>query len=117
VDAAVAAPELWRARVSTPARAYLLQREAWYPGWRARVDGLEVPVFRADLLFRAVFLPPGDHDVEIFFDSAAFNRGGLLSLVGLATIGVLLIWPVCCQRLTIIGGRARSSFDERPQRR
>jgi hypothetical protein len=116
-DAAVAAPELWRARVSTPARAYLLQREAWYPGWRARVDGLEVPVFRANLLFRAVFLPPGDHDVEIFFDSAAFNRGGLLSLVGLATIGVLLIWPVCCQRLTIIGGRARSSFDERPQRR
>jgi hypothetical protein len=115
VDAAVIAPELWWARVSAPARAYLLQREAWYPGWRARVDGLEVPVFRANLLFRAVFLPPGDHYVEIFFDSASFNRGGLLSLVGLATTGVLLIWPVWWQHLSIMRGRARSSSHLRPQ--
>jgi hypothetical protein len=108
VDPVVEWPETWRARVSTPAPSYLLQREAWYPGWRARVDGLEVPVFRANVLFRAVYLPPGDHDVEVFFDSAAFNQGGLLSLVGLAATGLLLIWPLCCQRLSIIRVRARS---------
>jgi uncharacterized membrane protein YfhO len=71
---------------------YLLQREAWYPGWRARVDGVETPVLRADLLFRAVALGPGEHDVEIFFDSPTFYRGALLSVGGLVLVILLLTW-------------------------
>ena len=49
----------WQARVSLTEPGYLLQREAWYPGWRARVDGVEVPVLRANLLYRAVPLERG----------------------------------------------------------
>src|SRR5262249_46236125 len=48
--------ELWHAHVSLSQAGYLLQREAWYPGWRARVDGNDVPVLRADSVFRAVAL-------------------------------------------------------------
>ena len=47
---------------------------------------------RADVLFRAVALGPGEHDVEIFFDSAAFQRGTLLSVGGLVVAIVLLTW-------------------------
>ena len=88
----VARAEQWHARVALAQPAYLLQREAWYPGWRARVDGVDTPVVRADLLFRAVPLGPGDHDVEIYFDAATFNRGVLLSLAGLLLTAVLLVW-------------------------
>jgi uncharacterized membrane protein YfhO len=70
----------------------LLQREAWYPGWRARVDGVETPVLRADLLFRAISLGPGEHDVEIFFDSSTFKRGLLLTAGGLIVLILLLSW-------------------------
>jgi hypothetical protein len=84
--------EQWHARVSLPQPGYLLQREAWYPGWRARVDGVDTPVVRADVLFRAVPLGPGDHDVEIYFDPATFTRGVLFSLVGLLVTAVLLVW-------------------------
>jgi hypothetical protein len=83
---------------------YLLQREAWYPGWRARVDGIDTPVERADLVFRAVPLSAGDHDVEIYFEPASFRRGALLSLAGLFAIVILFSWPW----LPIIGKRARS---------
>ena len=43
VSPEVVGPETWRAHVALPQAGYLLQREAWYPGWRARVDGVEVP--------------------------------------------------------------------------
>ena len=86
------AAERWHAHVSLSQPGYLLQREAWYPGWRARVDGVETPVVRADLLFRAVALGPGEHDVEIFFDSPTFFRGTLLTGAGLVLVILLLTW-------------------------
>jgi hypothetical protein len=82
----------WQAHVSQSQAGYLLQREAWYPGWRARVDGVETPVVRADVLFRAIPLAAGEHDVEIFFDSTSFDRGALLSVAGLIVIIVMLAW-------------------------
>jgi hypothetical protein len=97
-----ASADHWHARVSLPQAGYLLQREAWYPGWRARVDGIEAPVLRADVLFRAIALGPGDHDVEIFFESAAFNRGAVISLGGLVGVIVLLTWrwlPIMRERV------------------
>ncbi|HEV7664622.1 MAG TPA: hypothetical protein VGQ62_13870, partial [Chloroflexota bacterium] len=57
-------PERWHARVSLPQPGYLLQRETWYPGWHARVDGVDTPLLRADVLYRAVPLSAGEHDVE-----------------------------------------------------
>jgi len=84
--------ERWHGHVSLSHAGYLLQREAWYPGWRARVDGVETPVLRADLLFRAISLGPGEHDVEIFFDSPTFNRGLLLTAGALIVLILLLSW-------------------------
>ncbi|TME23149.1 MAG: YfhO family protein [Chloroflexi bacterium] len=88
----VVSAERFAARVSLSQAGYLLQREAWYPGWRARVDGVETPVLRADALFRAVPLSAGDHDVEIFFDSASFKRGAFVTLGALVVIIILLAW-------------------------
>jgi hypothetical protein len=92
-------PERWHARVSVPQDGYLLQREAWYPGWRARVDGVDSPMLRADLLFRAIPLTPGDHDVTIYFDSATFDRGAVLSVLGVLTIVAVLAWPLLAVRI------------------
>ena len=85
-------PERWHARVSLNEPGYLVQREAWYPGWRARVDGRDAAVVRADALYRAVRLDPGDHDVELFFDSASFDRGAVVTLAGLLVIMVVVAW-------------------------
>jgi hypothetical protein len=86
------AAEEWHARVTISQPGYLLQREALYPGWRARVDGVDAPLLRADSLFRTVPLAPGTYDVEVFFDSSSFNRGVLLSIGGLVVIIGLLLW-------------------------
>jgi hypothetical protein len=86
----VAESERWHAHVSLTQPGYLLQREAWYPGWHARVDGVEVPLLRADSLFRAVPLSSGEHDVEMYFDSSSVKRGAMLSLAGVVVIIVVL---------------------------
>ena len=87
-----AEPQDWHAHVSLSQPGYLLQREAYYPGWRARVDGVDAPVVRADSLFRAVAVSAGDHDVEIYFDSGSFKRGALLTLAGIVVIIGMLLW-------------------------
>jgi hypothetical protein len=101
----VAQAERWHAHVSLPQAGYLLQREAWYPGWRARVDGADVPLLRADVLFRAVALAPGEHDVEIFFDSGSFKRGALASAGALIVIILVFGWPL----LTRMGVRVHQA--------
>ncbi len=53
--------------VSSSSDAYLLLSEAHYPGWHAVVDGQETSIRRANILFRAVFVPSGVHTVELAY--------------------------------------------------
>jgi hypothetical protein len=83
----VYSPEETAVVAVTPAPAYLVFAEVWYPGWRAWVDGVEAPIYLADFAFRAVYLPaPGEHTVVMRFQPATFQAGlalTLLTLLGL----------------------------------
>ena len=80
-------PERIVVNVSAPTQGWLLLSDAWYPGWQARVDGKSTPVQRADVLFRAVAVPEGEHQVEWVFRPASFRLGVAVSL---GTLGLLL---------------------------
>ena len=41
---------------------------------------------------QGLFRKAGEDDVEIFFDSASFNRGAVVTLTGLLVIIILLAW-------------------------
>jgi hypothetical protein len=49
------------------AAGFLFVAGTWAPGWSARVDGREAPVLPANLAFRAVPVPAGDHVVEMTY--------------------------------------------------
>lgn len=76
---------------ATDAAGYLVLTDAWFPGWRAWVDGVEHTVWRADHALRAVWLPPGLHRVEFRYAPASF-RWGLLTSVFAALVLVGLFW-------------------------
>lgn len=53
--------------VRTPRAALLFLSEVDYPGWNAFVDGHPAPIWRADYLFRAVPVAPGQHRISLVF--------------------------------------------------
>ncbi len=61
--------------VSSSGNGMLIASEIYYPGWRAFVDGAEVPVYRADWSLRAIPVPGGDHQVEMRFAPDSFRHG------------------------------------------
>ena len=71
---------------------YLVLTDAYYPGWRALADGLETPIYRADLLFRAVHLPAGQHRVEFVYDPLSFKLGAAISLTALLGLVAGIAW-------------------------
>lgn len=50
-----------------PGGGWLVLNDVWHPWWFARVDGEEAPILRANVLFRAVAVPEGRHEVRFDF--------------------------------------------------
>ncbi|HSD67007.1 MAG TPA: YfhO family protein, partial [Vicinamibacteria bacterium] len=73
------------ARLGAP--GVLVALESFDAGWRARVDGQEEPVLRANGLFRAVRLAGGRHRILMSYRPRAAALGAALSLLGLAVAG------------------------------
>jgi hypothetical protein len=42
--------------------------DVWTPWWFAAVDGIETEILRANVIFRAVPVPPGKHAVRFTFE-------------------------------------------------
>lgn len=67
--------------VTSSGRNLLFLSETWYPeGWKAYVDGAEVPILRLNYLFRGVVVPPGEHTISMRFEPRGFAVGKQLSL-------------------------------------
>jgi uncharacterized membrane protein YfhO len=75
--------------VKTDAPGYLVLADSWYPGWVASVDGRPAPILRADYIFRAVRLTPGEHTVSFEFHPLSLWWGTVVS--GISLIACLLI--------------------------
>ncbi len=65
--------------------AFLYLSDTYYPGWRAYVDGKETKIYRANLAFRAVQVPAGNHRVEFRYVPLSFYAG-----LGLTVLGIVL---------------------------
>ncbi len=59
----------------------LFVSDAYYPGWRAYVDGIETKIYRADFAFRAVEVPGGTHEVQFKYKPDSFSYGLTISVL------------------------------------
>ena len=73
-----------KVRTSGPMLAVVSDR--WYPGWKARVNGVEAPVLRANGVFRAVPVPAGVSDIDLRFAPGSILLGAAISLAGLLAL-------------------------------
>lgn len=63
----------FRSRADGPAFAVI--SNLYFPGWRAFIDGHEVPVHRTDAILQGVALPMGDSRVELIYDPMSYRPG------------------------------------------
>jgi hypothetical protein len=76
-----------------PAGGFLVLLDTYSPDWSVVVDGKPGTLYPANLLFRAVHLAPGRHNVEFRYRPRMFLLGAALSVAGLlgaAIVGLRL---------------------------
>jgi len=83
-------PDLVVIETEASAPALLVLAEAHRRGWKAAVDGEDVEVLKANLLFRGVAVPPGRHRTALRYRPPEVFAGAALSL-GAALGGLTMI--------------------------
>ena len=78
-------------KAKVQADGFLVLSEMDYPGWRAYLDGREVPLLRADYLLRAIPLPAGQYQrIEVRYQPQSFTIGLLITLLGVLALLIAL---------------------------
>jgi hypothetical protein len=80
-------PGTIRVRLHADKPRLLVVNESWSSGWRARVDGSDTPIYRANYLAQGVVVPSGEHEVVFTYDPPIFKVG--LAVSGLSLLGWL----------------------------
>ncbi len=72
--------------------AFLVLSEIWYPaGWKAFLDGKEIPIHAANYILRGLQIPAGEHKLELEFKPDSYRTSITLSLLGLLLSLLLLL--------------------------
>lgn len=89
-------PGRWRLATSGPNPSVVVVADAYFPGWKARVDGRPARVLEADGAFIGVAVGPGEHTVTFDYGPGPAAIAG--RLVTLATLLALVVVPLVSRR-------------------
>ncbi|MDB5594800.1 MAG: hypothetical protein JWM36_1761 [Hyphomicrobiales bacterium] len=60
-----------RIAADSPDGGWVVLNDVWHPWWRVEVDNVSAPLVQANVLFRAVRVSPGRHEVRFVFEPLA----------------------------------------------
>lgn len=82
------APNRLTYRANTARGGVAVFSEVYFPwGWKATVDGQEVPLSRVNYVLRALPVPAGQHEIVMTFDPQSLHTTGTA-----ATVSIILIY-------------------------
>jgi hypothetical protein len=73
--------------------SYLILTDNYYPGWEAKIDGVNTPMLRCNYAMRAIALPPGEHHILFSFRPPLFRIGAWIS-----SCTLLVLFGLCIIR-------------------
>jgi hypothetical protein len=83
------APEEVHLELEGAQEGFLVLSDTYYPGWRAQVDGVEQPIFRANHVFRAVPVQAGSREVVFRYQPPSLRQGLWLSALALGALAAI----------------------------
>jgi hypothetical protein len=75
--------------VNTPRPCMLILRDQFYPGWKARLDSIGVPIYRANGFTRAVYITRGAHAIEFDYQPQSLKYGLRAALAAICIMVIL----------------------------
>lgn len=79
--------------IDAPSDGWLIFREQNYDGWSAKLNGKKVEIKNADLIYQAIKIAKGKHEIEWRHRSPGFTPGLIITLLS------LIILPVTAKRI------------------
>ena len=89
LDIAVAVP---------PGGGFLVMADTFYPGWQATLGAQPAMIYRANVAFRAVAVPEGQHRVSMTYAPRTWQAGRTISTVSFG-LAILLIFAALAANL------------------
>ncbi|HUI91937.1 MAG TPA: hypothetical protein VLX68_06785 [Chitinivibrionales bacterium] len=84
-------PNYRKAEVAAGVDGFLRISEVYYPGWKIRIDGTPVKIYRSDLAWMAVNFPKGSHTVEMIPQSLYLGKAEMVSYPMMILLGMYWI--------------------------
>jgi uncharacterized membrane protein YfhO len=81
-----------RIRLTASGPGIVILSEAWYPAWRATVDGESAELMEAGGWWRAVEIGSGSHSVEMMYDPILSRIGLVIAALTVAAYGLVRRW-------------------------
>ena len=83
-------PNYLKYTANADGEALVVFSEIFYDkGWKAFIDGVEIPHFRANYILRGLKISSGQHDIEFKFDLPIYQKASLISLTSSSIIVLL----------------------------
>jgi len=84
--------------VDSPDGGVLVLADTYYPGWQTTLDGSTTTLYRANVNFRGVLIPPGKHVVTMSYEPDSWRIGVMISLGALVAM-ILLIFAAALRNV------------------
>jgi hypothetical protein len=84
---------LLTANITAGGNQFLVLSEVWHPGWRATLDGQELPLVRTNIALMGAWISPGNHELRLQFRPMHWGVAlgiSLLSGVSLLALAVVV---------------------------
>jgi len=76
----------------TAGERFAVFSEVFYKhGWKAYVDGKEVPIYKTNYVLRGAYVPAGNHDIKFEFKPDAYYKGEWIGILANAAVWALLL--------------------------
>lgn len=85
-------PNRIRISINPEQDCWLVLNEIYYPGWTARVDGVERKVYRANYISRGIFVKKGEREAVFTFMPPSVKAGSLISCISLILAAGIFIF-------------------------
>lgn len=75
-----------------PAKNILVLGDTYYPGWEAKIDNIPTHIYPANVTYRAVLVPAGDHIITFSYKPKTFILGAWISSISLGITIFLMVF-------------------------